>query len=299
MTDAPIAILLVENNPVEAGLLRGTFAGMRAPRCTLQTASCLEEAFASLEAGHFDLVLLDLSLPESSGLETFLRLQHALRETPVIVLVGDEEEMLAVSAVQLGAQEYLFKSEVNGRLLIRAIRNAIARHRTQCILLSMSLLDDLTGLYNHRGFFMLAEQQLKISSRAQRSFALVFADVDELKQINDDYGHQQGDRALIATAELLRGTFRASDILARIGGDEFVIMVVDVAQDAVEGILQRLQVQMYEYNRAHNGHPLSLSLGVVYSDCRRPVVLRELLTSADTLMYEQKRGKRQQSRISA
>ena len=293
MADALISVLLVEDNSVEARLLRGVLVNVR-PQCIrLYQVVCLEDALHSLEGNHFDIVLLDLSLPDSRGIETFLHVNSSLSETPVIVLCDGEDETIASKAVQLGAQDYLRKSEVNQSLLLHAIRNAIARHCMQHMLRTMSLLDDLTGLYNHRGFFTLAEQQFKIAQRAKHNIAIVFADLDGLKEVNDDHGHHHGDQMLKKMAEILRTTFRSSDILARLGGDEFAVMIVDASPGAVDVILGRLQQHIDEYNLTNHGrYPLSISLGLVYSDCHHPVTLHDLLTRADALMYVQKRGKR-------
>jgi diguanylate cyclase (GGDEF)-like protein len=157
----------------------------------------------------------------------------------------------------------------------------------------MALIDDLTGLYNRRGFQALGKQQMKIADRTRKRLSHLFVDVDNLKNINDRFGHREGDLLLLETADLLRSTFRESDLIARIGGDEFVVLAMDVASPTQEQWTARLEEQL----RSRNAHPdrrypLSLSLGFAYYDPEFPCALSDLLDRADSLMYEQKRRKR-------
>jgi diguanylate cyclase (GGDEF)-like protein len=172
------------------------------------------------------------------------------------------------------------------------LRFAIERHRLQRTLQSLSLIDDLTGLHNHRGFLALAEQQLRVIRRKGAAL-LVYVDLDKLKLINDTHGHLEGNRALIATAGTLRDTFRQSDILARIGGDEFCVLMTDAGHDSAVQVRKRLQQRVDIANRlATSRFHLSLSVGITDVPAVRQPSLEELLKIADALMYEQKRSKR-------
>jgi len=194
--------------------------------------------------------------------------------------------------VQMGAQDYLVKGQVDSNSLVRSIRYAIERHQLQAALRSLSLVDDLTGLYNRRGFLTLAEQQLKVAQRAKRGFLVIYADVDALKQINDTFGHQQGDLALIKTAEILKRTFRKSDIMARMGGDEFVVLARATSNESTEVIVTRLQGYLDAYNaQVDSSYKLSISTGIVCYDPEHPCSVDELLVRADKLMYAHKRDK--------
>jgi diguanylate cyclase (GGDEF)-like protein/PAS domain S-box-containing protein len=158
---------------------------------------------------------------------------------------------------------------------------------------TLSLTDELTGLYNQRGFLALAEQQLRSAQRTGQTFSLLYADMDGLKQINDTYGHQEGSQALRQLAEILRRSFRGADTIARIGGDEFAILVADTTPSNVEIPLVRLQELLLYYNlREFHDYQLSLSIGAV---CVNPVdgcSIADLLMKADQAMYENKNGKR-------
>lgn len=164
----------------------------------------------------------------------------------------------------------------------------------------MALTDPLTGLYNQRGFFALARQQQKVAERTDRNMALLYLDVDNLKQINDTFGHAAGDEALIATAHVLNETFRDSDIKARMGGDEFVVLMLDVREADVDiGIdaTKRLQAHLDRYNEQAHDHPLSISVGIALWDPVAPRSFEELVAEADAAMYRAKcrRKQRQES----
>lgn len=159
---------------------------------------------------------------------------------------------------------------------------------------ALSLTDELTGLYNRRGFFTLVEQLLKLAKRQKTGTFMLYADVDKLKDINDTFGHQEGDLALIEIANILKKNFRESDIIARIGGDEFVAIPVGTAVDTIEIITARLQKSFEIYNEERNcSYKLALSVGTAYYDPEHPCSIDELLIQGDKLMYARKRQTRE------
>ncbi len=157
---------------------------------------------------------------------------------------------------------------------------------------ALSLIDELTDLYNRRGFLTLAEQQLRIADRSKRQQSLLFADLDNLKWINDTLGHKEGDQALIDTAHILRETFRKSDIIARIGGDEFVLLAIDTPSTYTKLLSSRLQQAVHAHNQAANRpFTLSISLGITHYHPGQSRSVDELIAEADELMYQQKAQK--------
>ena len=154
---------------------------------------------------------------------------------------------------------------------------------------NQALVDGLTGLYNRRGFMFLAQQQLKLANRNKTGMLLLFADFNNLKWINDTLGHYKGDLALIETANILKGTFREPDIIARIGGDEFGVLAIEGRRDSAEMLISRLQENLDTHNaRGTRRYKLSLSMGIARYDPECPCSIDELLGRADSLMYEQK-----------
>jgi diguanylate cyclase (GGDEF)-like protein len=151
-------------------------------------------------------------------------------------------------------------------------------------------VDDLTGVYNRRGFSTLAERHLLLARRHNRPLLLVFADVDALKQINDTYGHAAGDRILIDAAQVLRKTYRSADIVARLGGDEFTAFPVEAVAESADVLAARLQRNVEEYNaRSDRPYALSLSVGVARFDPEKCQSIEQLLAEADEELYRQKR----------
>jgi diguanylate cyclase (GGDEF)-like protein/PAS domain S-box-containing protein len=173
--------------------------------------------------------------------------------------------------------------------VLSALTDITERKRAEEQLAYMATHDPLTGVPNRRGFFTLAEQQLKMADRMRRGVLLLFVDFDDLKRINDAFGHAEGDRALIEIADVLRGTFRESDIIGRIGGDEFVVLAMETDEGSAEVLATRLQKNLEARNaRGDLRYKLSLSVGVVRYDPENPCSIDELLTRADRAMYERK-----------
>jgi diguanylate cyclase (GGDEF)-like protein/PAS domain S-box-containing protein len=167
------------------------------------------------------------------------------------------------------------------------------RKRMEDEIRSLSITDQLTGLSNRRGFLALAEQQLKIADRTKKDILFVYIDLDGMKWINDNLGHKEGDNALIEVAAVLKETFRSSDIIARMGGDEFAVLAIDMAEGSTDIHAARLQDQIDMHNsRENRGYKLSISVGCSCYDPANPCSIDELMVSADERMYEQKRSKK-------
>lgn len=157
---------------------------------------------------------------------------------------------------------------------------------------ALSLEDELTGLYNRRGFIALARQQIKTALRMKRRMLLFFVDVDDLKVINDSLGHREGDRAIFGAALVLRDTFREADVVGRVGGDEFAALAMEADEEQAPAILARLERSLESYNQGRPGaYRLSLSVGTATYDPESPRPLEDLLVEADHRMYQHKRSK--------
>ena len=167
------------------------------------------------------------------------------------------------------------------------------RKRAESALQSLSLVDELTGLYNRRGFLAVTEQYLESFQRSDNGLVVLYADLDGLKGINDSLGHLEGDRALVRTAEVLKEAFRSSDIIARLGGDEFVLLAGVGADESAESLMDRLQQKIALANAQRNRpYDLSISIGVAHYDPDEACTIEELMGRADRVMYEEKRKKR-------
>jgi two-component system cell cycle response regulator len=288
-----VKVLLVEFEPEGLSAVEETITHLSDTGIELERAGQLTSALERLSPGGIDLVLLDLTLPDSHGIVTFERAYAFSPDVPIVVLTELDDEELGLSTVRGGAQDYLIKGEVGADLLRRSIRYAAERHRLSSALRSLSLIDDLTGLYNRRGFADLGEQHLKLARRTGRAVILFYLDVDRLKTINDTLGHHVGDRALNRVADILRDTFRQSDIIARMGGDEFAVMALEASEQNQTELLARLREKVAEINlRRRESYSLSISVGTARFDGEGRARLDDLLAEADQVMYEEKRAKR-------
>jgi diguanylate cyclase (GGDEF)-like protein/PAS domain S-box-containing protein len=191
--------------------------------------------------------------------------------------------------VLVGASPIMVGDELIG--IVAAYTDITERVRAEEELVYIATHDSLTGVPNRLGFFTLAGQQLKMANRTKTRMLLLFADLDNLKRINDTFGHQEGDRALIEAADVLKETFRESDIMARIGGDEFVVLAVETNGDGAEILATRLRENLEARNaKGDRRYELSLSVGIARYDPEHPCSIDELVTRADRAMYKRKRG---------
>jgi len=287
--ETPTAVLLIEDDPYDAELTMAVLGEIRSFPCMVERAETLSRGLERLSRGGVDLVLLDLGLPDSLGLGTFEMAYMQYPDIPIIVLSGLADEEMAIKTVQQGAQDYLVKGNFDANVLARSIRYAIERQRIKAELKSLSLTDELTGLYNRRGFLTLARQQIKIAHRLKKRLLLIYSDMDNLKWINDTLGHEEGDRALKEMAEIMSSTFRASDLVARLGGDEFAVLGLEEGAADFSKIRLRLQQEPRSPGKeSTRPYRLSFSMGFVQYDPEKPEDIDELLARADKLMYLEK-----------
>ena len=235
-----------------------------------------------------DILITDIILPGMKGLQFTKEVKQTWPETHVIVMTGFIDDFSYDQAIEAGASDFIKKPFTVHEMMFR-IKHVILQERLR----EMSNSDELTGLLNRRGFFSIAQQQLKVVHRAKGDVALLFADMDGFKAINDQWGHQKGDDALVAMANILRHTFRESDLIARISGDEFVLLLLDLPENNFTVIIDRLQRNIHAFNVSSGEmFNLSLSTGMAVYDHDHPCTLEELVKQADRRMYEQKQRKK-------
>ncbi len=230
-----------------------------------------------------DLIAQDDVLEEAQNYTQMVQKGHDLAATETVRYRKDGspvEVILAGSPIMVGDK------------MIGAVgvyTDISERVRMENALRAMALRDDLTGLYNRRGFNVLAEQHLKVANREKRRLILLYGDVDNMKHINDTLGHLKGDQALRMIARSLQGTFRKSDIVARIGGDEFVVLALESEKAHPEELIHRLEKHLRIIKQQdENNIPVSISMGWSIYDPHRASTLDELLILADKAMYNRK-----------
>lgn len=291
------SILIVEDSNFDFFIINDMLSNVKTSdyqigEFKIDRAISLDQAFEKLKRKIYDVVLLDLTLQDSHGIATLKCLYKECSEMPIIVLTGIDVKSMDIAALKEGAQDYLIKGQFDANLLIRSIYYAIERHKMYVALRSMALIDELTGLYNRRGFNNLAHHHIELAKRKKRSILLMYCDLDNFKWINDNFGHNLGDEVLRSVGSLLREIFRDSDIIARRGGDEFIILTFDVLEEDKETIVNRLHNRLYEYNKTHDcGYKLSMSIGAKYYEYQNLTTIEDLLDDVDKLMYIDKKSK--------
>jgi len=290
-------LLLVGDDPRDALAIREAITETGEADDRLEHAQGLARALDRIRTEPPDVLRLPLG-PEGGGLAPLVQVRRRAPDVPVVVLVRPGDDELAQLALKEGAHDWLVRARIDGELLRRSVRYAmerahlsaeLARAREQ--LNNLSLRDELTGLYNRRGFSVLAEQQMRLARRWDTGLLVLVLDVDGLDSINDRLGRAAGDRVLAEAAELVRESFRDSDVKARVGGDEFVVLMNGAADGTCEVVDQRLTQNIERLNaQSDRPFPISLSGGVAKWDPASGQTVADVLDHAEHLMHEQKRG---------
>jgi diguanylate cyclase (GGDEF)-like protein len=290
-------VLFVGENTADALVLRRALAESGDGAYRLEHADGLGRGLERMRSDPPYVVLLALG-PEHDRLGPLVQARRKAPDVPVVVLVGPGENDVAELALKEGAQDWLTAARVDGEVLLRAIRYAVERAHLSSELAdareqlnSLSLRDDLTGLYNRSGFTAIAEQQMRLARRWDTGLLLMILDIDGLDAINERFGRNAGDRVLVEASHVLRESFRDSDVKARIGGDEFAVLLNGAAEGTCEVVDARLNQNLARLNaQLDRGSPLSLSGGVARWSPTSGEGIGELLGHAEHLMHQQKRG---------
>lgn len=301
MADVPdpvLKVLVVEDSVADARLLREALKDAQAP-VDLNFVSTLSEAERAVSAGTYDCVLLDLGLPDANGIDNVQRIRAANRAQTVVIMTGLDSEEAALGTLQRGAQDYLVKGRYDGAFILRVIRRAMERNR---VLNEVDQLreyqyyiathDTLTGLPNRKLFEDRAQTALAQAQREGGWFAVGYLDLDGFKPVNDTYGHAVGDSVLRAVAQALSESVRATDTVARVGGDEFLLLLTPLkghTESDIDGTTRRLLDRVSKVDKVDGRDVrVSASLGLAFYP-RHGRTLESLLICADQAMYANKR----------
>ncbi len=284
-----IRVLLIEDNDVDAQLTQDLLSEWSTEEFQVARATTLAEGLSLLSRERFDAMLLDLSLPDAFGLPTVREVHAASPTIPVVVLSGVSDQSLALQAVRQGAQDYLVKGQCHPELLARAIRFAIERKRFEEHLTYLAQYDHLTGLVNRILFRDRLVQATARSKRMQQMIGLMLLDLDRFKLVNDTFGHDMGDELLKAVSERLKTCVREVDTVARMGGDEFTIILEGVSSEQNVLVVAKRITESIATPFELKGHSISIGISIgitIYPQDDHPV--DELLKHADTAMYQAK-----------
>jgi len=298
VSDPTLKVLVVEDSVADARLLREALKDAQAP-VDMNFVSTLAEAERAVRSALYDCVLLDLGLPDANGVDNVQRIRAANRGQTVVIMTGLDSEEAALGTLQRGAQDYLVKGRYDGAFILRVIRRAMERNR---VLNEVDQLreyqfyvathDTLTGLPNRKLFEDRAQSALAQAQREGGWFAVGYLDLDAFKPVNDTYGHAVGDAVLRAVAQALSESVRATDTVARVGGDEFLLLLTPLkghTEGDIEGTTRRLLERVRKVDNVEGRDvKVSASLGLSFYP-RHGRTLESLLICADQAMYSNKR----------
>jgi diguanylate cyclase (GGDEF)-like protein len=293
MKEKTLRVLVVEDNEGDARLLRETFGKENPDSFEMTHVLTMREAVIHLAKGKADIVLLDLGLPDSYGLESVRQVHAAAPDIPIIVLTHLNDEALASEAMKAGARDYLIKGQVENRALPRALRHAIESHRIQAETEFMARHDSVTNLPNRLVLNDRISQAIRLTRRRETVTAVIFLDLDRFKYINDSLGHAIGDQLLQSVSQRLLANVRDSDTVTRQGGDEFVILLSEIAQTGDAAISAAKLLRSLVAPHFIAGHELHIdgSIGISV----HPVDggdAETLIKNAETAMYHAKENGR-------
>ncbi|MDJ0567956.1 MAG: diguanylate cyclase [Pleurocapsa sp. MO_192.B19] len=327
-----IKTLLVEDNQGDAFLLREKLAHAREVQFNLTHVKRLKTALQCLQQESFDVILLDLSLPDSQGLNTFLSLEKIVPNLPIVLLTSLNDESLALEAVRQGAQDCLIKTQATLNGLLRSINYAIERmHHLKKIyqseerlrqinrelenrvyncafelenqnqelktLFLIATTDKVTGIANRYHLEDFLEREWGNTVRNQMPLSVIMIDIDRFKRYNDTYGHPQGDRCLKQVARTIDKTIkRPKDLVARYGGEEFIVILPDINIDGATAVAKNIRDQIHALNIPHATSEISdrltISLGVASLIPAIDSQASTLIAAADKALYLAKQNGR-------
>jgi diguanylate cyclase (GGDEF)-like protein len=293
MLKTKIKVLLIEDNIADARLLKELLNDAQPGKHRVTAAYTANEGMTYLQENDFDIVVTDLSLPDTEGLNIITYIQEINLKVPIVVLSGQDNEELALKIVQMGAQDYLIKGQGDGHLINRIIDYSIERKKDVQKLSHLANYDSLTGLANRLLFRERLDRALIRADRNKVLVALLVIDLDRFKNVNDTLGHDAGDQLLIKVANRLRKCTREGDTIARLGGDEFTIIMEDIKSidDVVKIAEKILHFTKKEFNINSREIFVTPSVGITIYPID-DTNAGHLFINADSAMYEAKESGR-------
>ena len=259
-----LSVLAVQNNAHEFEAISRQLSDVCGTQYRLVHCASLYEAQSLLLSGSFDAILLDLSLPDSVGLNTVSHMRNLTNRLPIVLLINTNSDAMGEQAIQQGAQEFLCKDEISSNNLSRVIKYAIKRKQMDEKLEKLSTTDPITGLYNRRYFFERGWNEYVNARHNKQTMAIVLIDIDHFKKVNEFYGHVCGDKVLLSVGNLFQKMVRGVDLVARFGAEEFIILMPNSDQKEVDFLAERIRLEVADTPIEHNGKSfhITASIGV-------------------------------------
>lgn len=296
-------ILIVDDDVVDRAIIKRVLKKNK-DVSSLQEACSVDEGLKATEQGGFDVILLDYRMPKVNGIEMVIKLRSRpnLGETAIVMMSSSDDEVLALSCLQAGAQDFITKSEITASKLKRSLIQAKERFELEkkvnesfCQVKKLAEKDSLTGLSNRYHF----EEALKVSiannMRFDSTVALLLLDLDHFKNVNDSYGHDVGDKLLKHVVNSIQQCLRGNELFGRLGGDEFGIIITGVNQKNGASLVAQRIIKSLENSVQIDGHIIRCGVSIGIALHPQNASTAESLTKyADIAMYKAKKQGRSQ-----
>lgn len=286
-------ILVVEDDLDDYYLLKQSLNRLDGLEPRLEHVTQLKDALQKISERHYDIVLLDLNVSDSTGLATLRSLMRVCEHLPVIVLTGVDNEDVGKQAIKVGAEDYVPKSAISDNMLSRSIHYSIERHRLLLAVKRKADEDPLTHLLNRSALYAKLDTLIEQADRTNSQIALAMIDLDDFKIVNDTHGHTAGDDLLIQVSHRLTQQLRKSDAAARFGGDEFLLLITNYhSREDLFEIIKRKQSRLmakYSVDTDKGKEEVFVGASIGVAEWRRSMAAGQLLAEADEAMYHSKR----------
>ena len=285
---------MIDDDRLQFRLTQTDFTKFQGELYELEWASTYEDGLAKILGGGYEACLLDYQLGSKDGLQLIREAIAAGCRTPIVFLTADSSPQVDIEAMNAGALDYLVKGEITPRSLERSLRYALKLGETLAALRQLATRDQLTGLLNRREFDRIMAEEAERSRRFGHPLALVMVDIDHFKAVNDTHGHLAGDAVLREVAKTLTAQLRTVDRVARIGGEEFALVLVQTGRSAATEVAQRVvKAVAASPVMIESGVSLRLTISAGLAVLPEDVSWLELLIgAADRSLYAAKRGGR-------
>lgn len=283
-------LLLIDDDRLQARMVQQQLKAFRRDQFEMEWAATFEDGLERLLSDEHEVCLLDFQLGERDGLELIQQAKEAGCTVPIVFLTAESSSDIDIRAMNAGAMDYLVKGEISASTLERSIRYALKLASTLAELNRLATHDELTGLLNRRELDRILSEEADRSARFGRPFSLVMLDLDHFKSVNDKYGHAAGDQVLQETARRISGLLRKTDRIARFGGEEIAVLLIELAEDAAAEVADRLvaEVRSTPY-LLKDGTSLQITISAGLASLSHVAATAdELMTAADAALYRAK-----------
>ncbi len=291
MGESPLRVLLIENHAGDAAIVQGLLPEPELSGFDFILDDGKGGALAITDQHPIDVVLLDL--PDEGASDMISALQARTHSRPMVILRQDEIELPDPVAGGPANLDYLVKGKFDGLALCRTLRHAVESSRLKEQIKALTLTDELTGLQSRRGLTILGRHQLCLANRTGCGATMIYIDIHNMGWINENLGRAEGDQAILDTTAILRKTFRASDVIARVAGDEFAVLALETGRVPAEVFERRIEKNIETFIfAADRPYEIELNIGAAYFDPDRPCTVDELILLADQVMVDRSLAKR-------